>query len=68
MHAVMPLPHSIGPAGVDLPFARHACTRMSGACLATTLPGSVLTVETGTDSGISNFNVPFGEWEKTPRL
>jgi hypothetical protein len=54
--AVRLSPHSIGPAGADFPFARHVWTRTSGACPATILPGSVLTVENGTDSGISDFS------------
>jgi hypothetical protein len=39
-----------------LPYARPAWTKISGGCPVMALPGSALTVETGTDLGISNFS------------
>jgi hypothetical protein len=44
---------SAGAAVADLPFARPACMKMSGACPATTSPGIARIAENQTVSAIN---------------
>ena len=51
--AVAVISRSAGAAVADLPFARPACMKMSGACPATTSPGIARIAENQTVSAIN---------------